>query len=52
MVEDIVTALSHIPSINDWMKDEAAETAEGVRFAHLAVQLAPNDQAIQTALAL
>ena len=29
--------------INGWMKDEAAETAEGVRFAHLAVQLAPND---------
>ena len=29
--------------INGWMEDEAEETAEGVRFAHLAVQLAPND---------
>ena len=27
---------------NDWMKDVAAEMAEGVRFAHLAAQLAPN----------
>jgi tetratricopeptide (TPR) repeat protein len=32
--------------MNDWMKDEAAETAEGVRFAHLAVQLAPNDSIV------
>ena len=32
--------------INDWMKDEAAETAEGVRFAHLAVQLAPNNSIV------
>jgi TolB-like protein/class 3 adenylate cyclase len=31
---------------NDWMKDEAAEMAEGVRFAHLAVQLAPNDSIV------
>src|SRR5262245_16546221 len=29
--------------INGWMEDESGETAEGVRFAHLAVQLAPND---------
>lgn len=26
-----------------WMEDEAAETAEGVRFAYLAVRLEPND---------
>lgn len=32
--------------ISDWMKDEAAETAEGIRFAHLAVQLAPNDPTV------
>ena len=35
-----------------WMEDEAAETAEGVRFAHLAVQLAPNDSLVLTAAAL
>jgi adenylate cyclase len=31
-----------------WMEDEAAETAEGVRFAHLAVQLEPNDSIVLT----
>jgi hypothetical protein len=35
-----------------WMEDEAAETAEGVRFAHLAVQLAPNDSVVLTLAAL
>jgi TolB-like protein/class 3 adenylate cyclase/tetratricopeptide (TPR) repeat protein len=34
--------------ISGWMEDEAAETAEGVRFAHLAVQLAPNDSIVLT----
>jgi TolB-like protein/class 3 adenylate cyclase len=34
--------------VNGWMDDEAAETAEGVRFAHLAVQLAPNDSIVLT----
>jgi TolB-like protein len=29
-----------------WMEDEAAETVEGVRVAHLAVQLAPNDSIV------
>src|SRR4029453_17965420 len=38
--------------INGWMEDEAAETAEGVRFAHLAVQLAPNDSVVLTEAAL
>jgi adenylate cyclase len=38
--------------INGWMEDEAAETAEGVRFAHLAVQLAPNDSVVLTLAAL
>src|SRR5262249_27464175 len=32
-----------IRKINGWMDDEVGETAEGVRFAHRAVQLAPND---------
>ena len=32
--------LDHARKIYGWMEDEAAETAEGVRFAHLAVQLA------------
>jgi hypothetical protein len=32
--------------MNGWMEDEAAETAESVRFAHLAVQLAPNDSIV------
>ena len=31
-----------------WMEDEEAETAEGVRFAQLAVQLAPNDSIVLT----
>ena len=31
---------------NDWMDDEEAETAEGVRAAHLAVQLAPDDPSV------
>jgi TolB-like protein len=31
-----------------WMEDEAAEEAEGVRFAHLAVQLEPNDSIVLT----
>jgi adenylate cyclase len=31
-----------------WMEDEAAESAESVRFAHLAVQLAPNDSIVLT----
>ena len=35
-----------------WMEDDAAETAEGVRFAHLAVQLAPNDSFVLTEAAL
>jgi tetratricopeptide (TPR) repeat protein len=34
--------------IYGWMEDEAAEKAEGVRFAHLAVQLAPNDSIVLT----
>jgi adenylate cyclase len=34
--------------IYGWMDDEAAETAEGVRFAHLAVQLEPNDPIVLT----
>jgi len=34
--------------IYGWMEDEAAETAEGVRFAHLAVQLEPNDSIVLT----
>ena len=34
------------------MEDEAAETAEGVRFAHLAVQLAPNDSLVLTVAAV
>jgi adenylate cyclase len=38
--------------IYGWMDDEAAETAEGVRFAHLAVQLAPNDSLVLTEAAL
>src|SRR5262245_32992290 len=35
-----------------WMEDEAAETAEAVRFAHLAVQLAPNDSIVLTVAAV
>ena len=31
-----------------WMQDEEAESAEGVRLAHLAVQLAPNDPTVLT----
>jgi adenylate cyclase len=31
-----------------WMEDEAAETSDSVRFAHLAVQLAPNDSIVLT----
>jgi adenylate cyclase len=31
-----------------WTEDEAAETAEAVRLAHLAVQLAPNDSLVLT----
>jgi TolB-like protein/class 3 adenylate cyclase/TPR repeat protein len=38
--------------INGWMEDEAGETAEGVRFAHLAVQLAPNDSLVLTEAAI
>ena len=38
--------------INGWMEDDAAETAEGVRFAHLAVQLAPNDSIVLSLAAL
>jgi TolB-like protein/class 3 adenylate cyclase len=34
--------------IYGWMDDEAAETAEGVRLAHLAVQLEPNDPIVLT----
>jgi TolB-like protein/class 3 adenylate cyclase/Flp pilus assembly protein TadD len=34
--------------IYGWMEDEAAETGEGVRFAHLAVQLEPNDSIVLT----
>jgi adenylate cyclase len=37
---------------NGWVEDEAAETAEGVRFAHLAVQLAPNDSIVLTKAAV
>src|SRR4029453_7177254 len=37
---------------NGWMEDDAGETAEGVRFAHLAVQLAPNDSIALTLAAL
>jgi TolB-like protein/class 3 adenylate cyclase/tetratricopeptide (TPR) repeat protein len=35
-----------------WMEDEAVETAEAVRFAHLAVQLAPTDSIVLTDAAL
>ncbi len=38
----IAVWLSH-QAINDWMVDEAAETAKGVRAAHLAVELDPDD---------
>lgn len=38
--------------INGWMVDEAEETAEGVRFAYLAAQLAPNDSIVLTLAAL
>jgi len=31
-----------------WMEDEEAESADGVRLAHLAVQLAPNDPTVLT----
>ena len=31
-----------------WMDDEAAETAEGIRFAHLAVRFEPNDSVVLT----
>jgi len=34
--------------IYGWMDDEVAETAEGVGFAHLAVQLEPNDPIVLT----
>jgi adenylate cyclase len=34
--------------IYGWMEDEASEKAEGVRFAHLAVQLEPNDSIVLT----
>jgi adenylate cyclase len=37
---------------NGWMEDEAAEAAEGVRFAHLAVQLAPNNSIVLTVAAI
>jgi adenylate cyclase len=37
--------------ISGWMEDGAAETAEGVRFAYLAVQLAPNDSIVLTVAA-
>jgi TolB-like protein/class 3 adenylate cyclase len=37
---------------NGWMEDEAAETSEGVRFAHLAVQLASNDSIVLTLAAV
>jgi adenylate cyclase len=32
----------------DWMQDEEAESVEGVRLAHLAVRLAPNDALVLT----
>ncbi len=38
--------------INGWMEDDAGETAEGVRFAHQAVQLASNDSIVLTLAAL
>ena len=38
--------------IYGWMEDEVAETAEDVRFAHRAVQLAPNDSTVLTDAAL
>jgi tetratricopeptide (TPR) repeat protein len=38
--------------IYGWMEDEVAEAAEGVHFAHLAVQLAPNDSIVLTLAAL
>ena len=31
-----------------WMQDEAAETEEGIRFAHQAVRLEPNDPSVLT----
>jgi adenylate cyclase len=34
--------------IYGWMEDEAAESKEGVRFAHFAVQLEPNDSIVLT----
>ncbi|TXL69772.1 tetratricopeptide repeat protein [Vineibacter terrae] len=47
-----LAAWMHVRWINGWMEDEAAETAEGVRFAHRAVQLAPNDSIVLTLSAL
>jgi adenylate cyclase len=41
-----------IRSVNGWMQDEAGETAEAVRLAHLAVQLAPNNSIVLTLAAL
>jgi TolB-like protein/class 3 adenylate cyclase/tetratricopeptide (TPR) repeat protein len=34
--------------IYGWMENEAVETAEGIRLAHLAVQLEPNDPIVLT----
>jgi tetratricopeptide (TPR) repeat protein len=36
----------HQRKIYGWMNDEGAETAEGLGFAHLAVQLEPNDTVV------
>jgi TolB-like protein len=47
-----LAVLTHQRKNNGWMEDEAAEIAEGVRFAHLAVQLAPNDSIVLTQAAL
>src|SRR6185436_8887033 len=39
---------TQLRKIYGWMEDEATETAEGVRLAHLAVQLDPNDSIVLT----
>jgi len=38
----------HRRRLYGWMQDEARETAEGVRFAHQAVRLEPNDPIVLT----
>jgi tetratricopeptide (TPR) repeat protein len=38
----------HLKKVHGWMDDEIQETEEGVRLAHLAVQLEPNDPIVLT----